>query len=700
MSSNQGHYRVAEFKMHGCKPTVIELPIHLPEEQQCTFHASQESAKEALSRNENTMLTAYFDANANYGEEATALLYEDFPSKFTFCVKGRMWSIRTRAQAFEAVGRMKSVHPRNREAYFLRLLLKNRMGATSFDELKTVEDVMCPDFHSACIALGLCEDDKEWFECLNEAREVSCAPSIRHLFCTILLQCAPSSPEDLYEEFKGCMSDDFLRKRSSVADLTEEERDELVLNDLSKAMNAFFQQEGKECSDFKLPMPNPHLDGVDLSNDDPEWDPNAESHFNQHFDSLTDEQQSIFDSVVDDLKAGDGGLHRVDAPGGSGKTFWANLLLAAVRMEGGTALSSAMSGIAASLLTLGKTFHRQFGAPIPCHTDSSSNVSHDSYEAEQIRQAILIMIDEVSMMSWKLLSMLDRFLRSLMKSDVYMGGKVVVLMGDMRQCPPVVPGGGRPDTVDTSLARYENWHRYTMHRLTKNMRVERLISTDTSANRISELRAHADWLLAMGNGKLENKCQNLITIPKKMVCISPDELEEKVYDDFEVNYIDKEYLLNRLIMSSTNDCIQEKNFKFVDQKLPGDMIVSYSRDECVEMEDRHLYDSDYLNRMNVSGLPPHRLPLKVNAVVILIRNLDVKRKHCNGTFHPYRRGLSFYHRMTPRGSNNFSFRILYYILLLGIYLDRYYAPCISKFTPPKRINSFLAPATNAFVLRL
>ena len=204
-------------------------------------------------------------------------------------------------------------------------------------------------------------------------------------------------------------------------------------------------------------------------------------------------------------------------------------------------------------------------------------------------------------------------------------------MGDMRQCPPVVPGGGRPDTVDTSLARYENWHRYTMHRLTKNMRVERLISTDTSANRISELRAHADWLLAMGNGKLENKCQNLITIPKKMVCISPDELEEKVYDDFEVNYIDKEYLLNRLIMSSTNDCIQEKNFKFVDQKLPGDMIVSYSRDECVEMEDRHLYDSDYLNRMNVSGLPPHRLPLKVNAVVILIRNLDVKRKHCNGT---------------------------------------------------------------------
>ena len=98
-------------------------------------------------------------------------------------------------------------------------------------------------------------------------------------------------------------------------------------------------------------------------------------------------------------------MHKIDAPGGSGKTHLANLILAYVRKEGKIALATALSGIAATILTLGNTFHRQFEAPIPVYDDLISNIKLDSREAYTIIEAALIIVDEVSMMDWKLLNL-------------------------------------------------------------------------------------------------------------------------------------------------------------------------------------------------------------------------------------------------------------------------------------------------------
>ena len=94
-----------------------------------------------------------------------------------------------------------------------------------------------------------------------------------------------------------------------------------------------------------------------------------------------------------------------------------------------------------------------------------------SHEAEVITATALIMIDEVSMMNWRLLNLLDRFLRILMNKDTFMGGKCVILMGDLRQCPPVVTGGSGPAIVEASVINAEAWCAFTKHQLTKNMRV-------------------------------------------------------------------------------------------------------------------------------------------------------------------------------------------------------------------------------------
>ena len=44
-----------------------------------------------------------------------------------------------------------------------------------------------------------------------------------------------------------------------------------------------------------------------------------------------------------------------------------------------------------------------------------------------------------------------------------------------------------------------------------------------------------------------------------------------------------------------------------------------------------LYGPELLNSINCSGLPPHKLILKVGVPVMLLRNIDQSSGLCNGT---------------------------------------------------------------------
>jgi ATP-dependent DNA helicase PIF1 len=161
---------------------------------------------------EDSMLTAYFNANRHH-EEARRILYRDFPEHFTWHTDGKFWQ--KRKNSIFQVGRVISAHPAEGECYFLRVLLNNVAGATSYEDLRTVDGVLLPSFREAAERRGLIEEDNTLDECLNEATLFQMPSSLRRLFVTILVLCEPHDVMGLWIKHYDAMSEDYSRNNPS-----------------------------------------------------------------------------------------------------------------------------------------------------------------------------------------------------------------------------------------------------------------------------------------------------------------------------------------------------------------------------------------------------------------------------------------------------------------------------------------------------
>ena len=126
------------------------------------------------STSEQTTLTAWFYANAVY-PEARRLTYANFPTQWVYNKQTKKWKPRQRGNS---IGRIYFVHPAAGEQYYLRMLLNIVCGATSFENLRTVNGILYPSFKEACIALGLLQNDEEWDLCLKEAAQIQTGTQI------------------------------------------------------------------------------------------------------------------------------------------------------------------------------------------------------------------------------------------------------------------------------------------------------------------------------------------------------------------------------------------------------------------------------------------------------------------------------------------------------------------------------------------
>jgi len=65
-----------------------------------------------------------------------------------------------------------------------------------------------PNFQTACVTLGLLEDDREWIDCLTEAFVVAAGPQLRALFVTALVYGPIADPAALWDRFAANICDD------------------------------------------------------------------------------------------------------------------------------------------------------------------------------------------------------------------------------------------------------------------------------------------------------------------------------------------------------------------------------------------------------------------------------------------------------------------------------------------------------------
>jgi hypothetical protein len=116
------------------------------------------------------------------------------------------------------------------ERFYLRLFLTIRSGATSFENLRTVDGIHHPTFQATCGALGLLQDDQEWDACLREACIDHNAARLRKLFVILLLFCSPLRPEVLWERYRDKMSHDtWYHRRGKGGTLDDAYNDSFLL---------------------------------------------------------------------------------------------------------------------------------------------------------------------------------------------------------------------------------------------------------------------------------------------------------------------------------------------------------------------------------------------------------------------------------------------------------------------------------------
>ncbi|WVZ49777.1 hypothetical protein U9M48_001106 [Paspalum notatum var. saurae] len=84
-----------------------------------------------------------------------------------------------------------------------------------------------------------------------------------------------------------------------------------------------------------------------------------------------------------------------------------------------------------------------------------------------------------------------------------------------------------------------------------------------------------------------------------------------------------------MCLSTRNDCVDKINMRMIG-RFRGEETVYHSFDRA-EDDPHNYYPPEFLNSFTPNGLPPHVIRLKINRLVILLRNIDPANGLCNGT---------------------------------------------------------------------
>ncbi|KAF7815403.1 uncharacterized protein G2W53_029372 [Senna tora] len=562
-------WRIYKFSMSQIYPAVERLQINMPNMQRVQFNEDQ-SVSEILGneRNTRTQPTEYFKMN-RVDPETRNYLYIEFPQHYTWVKNPPEWK-RWRSHK-KVIRRIYTISPSEGDKLYLRFLLLHVKGAKDVDDLLTYNGIKYPTFKEAAIQRGLLENYVSIRQCLQEASTFRSPVALRRLFVTVLLYCQPTGVMELWNEFHHFMMEDYP-STSNVNNVRS-------INRLLRGLDTLLSQYGKHIVNYDLPA---LIDDPEGNNDVPKCIedelsiPVSDTDM-QLIDLLNDDQKNAFKSIINAIEQGRNATFFVDGPGGTWKTFLYRALLSSVRKKGMIALATASSGIAATILPGDRTAHSRFKIPLSVDASTTCSINKNSDLAELIRRSTIIIWDEAPMTHRYAFESVDRTFRDIIGVDI-------------------------------------------LH-LKQNMR---------SRND----QGFSEWLLRVGDGIESVIENNMIKIPPDMGIPWEGEdplnnLINRVFPDLSRHMNDSSYMVERAILTLTNEEVNRLNDKII-AKYPGEDHILYSFDS-VDDDPRNLYQQEFLNSISPSGIPPHVLRLKKGVPIMLLRNIDPKAGLCNRT---------------------------------------------------------------------
>ena len=212
----------------------------------------------------------------------------------------------------------------------------------------------------------------------------------------------------------------------------------------------------------------------------------------------------------------------------------------------------------------------------------------------------------------------DKLLIEIMRNNKPFGGKTLLLGGDFRQTLPVVPHGSQSAIVEASIKFNELWHKFKILKLQNNVR-----SVDPE---------FSEWLIKLGNGELSNTHglpDDTIEIPSDLICngsLIKEIFGERLTPENVTSFSKMAILCPK---NSDVDAINEEVLNL----LTGDSVTYLSSDSIDDEndDDRMNYPIEFLHELTPSGMPIHKLNLKIGSIIMHLRNLNTKRGLCNGT---------------------------------------------------------------------
>ncbi|KAM3300925.1 hypothetical protein P3S67_015425 [Capsicum chacoense] len=221
----------------------------------------------------------------------------------------------------------------------------------------------CETFKEAAKEKGLLESDNNISECLREVVIFKIPSSLRILFATILVHCILTDVRKLWDIYYDDMSEDFKKIDNSPT---------TQLQCTLKSINYFLESMGKKIENYDIPKLEQRLDGGIISECReireeksiivPLEDLDAQTKLNP-------EQEQALKIILERVDTEKLRLFFIGGLGGTGKTFLYRAILANIISRGMIAIAATTNGVAATLLSGGRTTYSRFEIPLQT-TDS------------------------------------------------------------------------------------------------------------------------------------------------------------------------------------------------------------------------------------------------------------------------------------------------------------------------------------------